>query len=88
MPVVQLPHVVLLRKSIPLEIVSSVGQVSPRIQIGSDLYILSRSAFLIQIVGVTITTPVDEEQYSEDVVKLTVEELPVLFRLSIANILI
>ena len=75
-------------KSIPLETFTKVGHVSPNIQIGSDLYTLSKSTFLNRIVGVTITTPVPAVvQYCCDAVKLIVLEIDVLFTLSKASIL-
>ena len=89
MPVVQFPPVLLLRKSIPLEIVTKVGPVSPRIQIGSDLYTLSRFTFLSQIAGVTIVIPVDAVQYCGDVVMLTMfDQEEIIPTLSTACIII
>ena len=88
MTVVQIP-VPLLIKSIPLSMLTKVGPVSPRIRIGSDLYTVSRSTFLNQIVGVTIIIPVPSvPQYCCEVVKLMIFEGDALPTLSTLCILI
>lgn len=81
---VEATPVPLLMMSIHLDTLTSVGPVSPRTKIGSDLYIVSRFTFLSQMVGETITTPVPEGQYCCDVVKLVALATEVLPTISTA----